>query len=253
MSFVNSTVINVDTCFSIEATTSAYNSSARRIDFTSIHSLQQTKGHIIKIKTPIKANLIFNTALTNFELYIYNYNGTKAIDNPITNATYLPSTDYTILTNMQSDQEYIFTLVPTAAVPNNTYLFSLGFELIPTIEDYFENGYEINPNLPSSIIAVQQQNGSLLFQFINVIVAIGDNILLAALNNAKQAGTIQITSSDSTTFPSITQSFNPMNSVFIVANALRNTTFTGTILVNLTNVGVGFETAVVPQFTTKNN
>lgn len=250
MSYVNSFPLFITASQGCKITSSTYNTLPRRLNILAplaTNQLVLNRAVTFTIETRLDCKLIVRVpTVTTFYLEIYDSDGNILPSGVLSTPTQLINTDYILIDNMKKNTNYYLVWVPLIVNTENTVLFSLSAQITPLVSDYFSGGFEISNNLPVGVTSMPQLNGSVLFQFTNVPVTIGMNIILAVLSNAKISGALVIQSSDTTTFPNITQNFNVMNNVYVVGNAIRNTVFTGTILATIQGVGVVNDVSIIP-------
>jgi hypothetical protein len=128
----------------------------------------------------------------------------------------------------------------TTSVAAGTVLFQLNLQITPIVTDFFNGGFITVQPFISGITAVYDAFGQITFNFTNVQLQQGQQtgLYLGYSGISVQSGTISITSSDNSVFRTITGDTFPVGvSLRFQFEALRTTTFTGTITITVNTVG----------------
>lgn len=249
MSYVNSFPLFITSSQQCKITSSIFNTLPRRLNILApipANQLVLNRAVTFSIESRLDCKLIINVPTASFYVEVYDSDGNTIPNGVIQTPTQLINTDYVIIDQMKKNKNYYLVWIPLVTNLENAVLFSLGAQIMPLVTDYFSGGIEVSNNLPPGVTSSTQTNGSVLFQFTNVPITIGMNIILAVMNNANFGGTMLIQSSDTTTFPNVSQNFNMMNNVYVVGNAIRSTVFTGTILATIQGVGIVNDVSIIP-------
>lgn len=136
----------------------------------------------------ISLNVQTSSAATTLEI-MYAHGGGLAWSSLVTNTP--------ILFPMEAYVEYTFLVSRSTAFSANEIAFTLTGSFIPTIASYFDS-FTLYPTLISPNVAVSSDSyGQPTFQFTNFqLPSGGQPLVLGTLNYCKQAGTVNMSSSD---------------------------------------------------------
>lgn len=191
----------------------------------------QWKYFTIKTSKPFDFYCSTNASIA---LEILDEQGNPQITTRFTN------TVSTKVTTLQSYFTYNIGLFASGALTAASTLLTITGQVLPTVSQFFSNGI-VNQVPPSTTgVAVAYDTfGQPTYTFTNYPLINGQQLVLALATFANQSGTLTITSSDSTVFNSYTDPFNVGSSIYVAVMAMKSTSFTGTITVGITGVGVG--------------
>ena len=178
---------------------------------------------------------------TNF-VGLYDGDGNPLIPNAITS-----SAGYTPFYAFQNDSVYTIEIYNTVVVAPQTAMVSLTGTKEPNSLDYFSQGILRSDELSSAVVSSYNAFGALTLTFTAFPLSLAQTILASIAEIGISAGTLTVTSSDATVFVSYTQAFTVNNSIAVVLLSQKTTTFTGTVIVSITGLGVSAPINIVAQ------
>jgi hypothetical protein len=136
-------------------------------------------------------------------------------------------------------ETYVLTFYSSAAIVANATLFNLLGRTTLAVSSFFANGFEnaLSP-MPTTITTSTDVFGQVTYSFTNHPLAAGQRLNLALASFALQSGTLNVTSSNLTVFPSYSDPFSFVSSVAVFVRSNLTTLFTGTITISISGVGV---------------
>lgn len=149
---------------------------------------------------------------------------------------------------VQANETYYLGISASIVTAVDTTWATLQLYETPTVSESFEGGFFTNQPFINGITASTNVNGVLTYTFNAVPLTAGQTtgLNLGYTGIALKTGTITMTSSDTTVFPSVSDGFVP-NVVFqFQFQALKTTVFTGTIVVSVAGAGVLGPVTTVP-------
>lgn len=111
---------------------------------------------------------------------------------------------------------------------------------------FFANGFVPVVSPTSSLSYAFNSYGGLTFTFVSYPLTIGQVVPLATASNALQSGTLNITSSDVTTFSNLALPFVAEQFLNLSVVANKTTIFSGTVYFNCSTAGTSVALAAVP-------
>lgn len=184
----------------------------------------------------------FNNAATTF-VELYDINGNPLITNSLNNTT----TGVALYT-LTSGKTYYLNFYSTVAIAASTVICTLQGYLAPITTTFFNTGLGIPAEFPSSLPITYSFNsfGAITYTFASCPLVLGGQLFICIADIAISSGTLTVTSSDLTVFTTYNQSFVAGNSIAVVLQANKTTSFTGTIIVSISGLGVLSQINVIP-------
>ena len=183
------------------------------------------------VRKGFQLNYFVNLATT----YITIYDGEG---NPLIPAALNAITTPASLYLLQDDSTYNLEVYNTVSSTAAQLLVTLSGTLAPAISNFFSQGIVPTNELPAAIPVTFSAFGAMTLTFTNYPVTNGSTIFAAIAEIANNSGTLTVTSSDATVYTSYSQAFSVNNSIAIVLYANKSTSFTGTVVISVTGLGV---------------
>jgi hypothetical protein len=183
------------------------------------------------VRKGFQLNYFVNLATTFVSIY-------DGEGNPLIPASLNGITTPASLYLLQNDSVYNLEIYNTASSAAALALLTLSGTLAPSINNFFSQGITPTNELPSSIPATFNSYGAMTLTFTNYPVSNGSTIFAAIAEIANNSGTLTVTSSDASVYTSYSQAFSVNNSIAIVLYANKSTSFTGTVVISVTGLGI---------------
>jgi hypothetical protein len=189
--------------------------------------------NLVYLLRPKRSGTLAGLVASGIYLNIYDASGNVLVNN-FTNTT------RTAITTVTFGTTYYVVMHCTSPVLAGLVLFQLNLQITPIVTDFFNGGFITVQPFIQGITAVYDAFGQITFNFNNVQLQQGQQtgLYLGYSGISVQSGTISITSSDNSVFRTITGDNFPVGvSLRFQFEALRSTTFTGTITITVNTVG----------------
>lgn len=146
----------------------------------------------------------------------------------------------TTIGNLVAGTNYYLQMRTVAAIAINTLVFALRSLTTPIVSDYFMNGFQTSEPFIQGITSTTDDFGSITYQFTNVQLTQGtqNGLFLGYSGICLKTANVTYTSSNTAVFANVSDTISPNIAIHIQLNPLITTTFTGTVVISVTGVGI---------------